>query len=276
MITSVENPRIQAVRALHERSERQRRREYLVEGVTLVLEALAAAIAPAIVLRDDGRLTPTQRTRLDVALAPWSSRVTQVSTAALRAAATTESPQGVLAVLPLPASTTWSLGPGDLVVIADRLSDPGNLGTLLRAAAAAGARGLATTIGTVDLFGPKVVRAAMGAHFRLALAGDRDWAQIRALIGGDRPLFGAAAAGGLVYDRVDWSAGAGLVIGNETSGLSPAARQAVAELVTIPLAGGVESLNAAMAGTVILFEAARQRRRAHPADGRGEGRRPGA
>jgi TrmH family RNA methyltransferase len=176
--------------------------------------------------------------------------------------AETDSPQGIAAILPLPpAGALPPLRPRDLILIADRVQDPGNLGAMLRAAEGAGARCVATTPDTVDLFNPKVVRAAMGAHFRLALASDAPWPTLAAWVGGaGLPLLGADRAAARPYDAIDWPGGGAVVIGNEAGGLSAAARSAVDDLIAIPLADPVDSLNAAVAAAVILFEAARQRR----------------
>lgn len=261
IIASRDNPRIKAVRALHERRGRAEQGAYLVEGVTLLLDALVSGVRPRLVLLDDARLSEEQRAALTTALAPQARVVQRVTPAVLRSVADTETPQGVVAVVPLPErGAVPRLRPRDLVLIADGLHDPGNLGAMLRAAEGAGARCVLTTLGTVDAFGPKVVRAGMGAHFRLGLATEVAWPQIRAAVGDGLPLLGADRAARRPYDAIDWTQGGGLVIGNEASGLSPAGRAAVDDTISIPLQGRVESLNAALAAAVILFEAARQRR----------------
>ena len=271
-ITSRDNARLRAIRALAERRGREAQRAYAVEGVTLVLEALAAGIEPILVLRDDSRLSAARQQELDQVLARHDTVTQPVTTAAFRAVAETETPQGVLAVLPLPPSgQAPPPRPNDLYLIVDRVQDPGNLGTMLRAAEGAGVRCVVTTPGTVDLFNPKVVRAGMGAHFRLPLAPEMPWPRVQQVIGQVLPLLGADASARRAYDAIDWSQGAALVIGNEAAGLGDEARATVSDLIAIPLHGKVESLNAGIATAVILFEAARQRRQAgsrvrpHPA-----------
>lgn len=262
-ISSRDNPRLKAVRALHDRRDRFAQRAYLVEGVTLLLDALAAGVRPSLVLWDDTRLNEGHRAALAAALAAQRDVIQPVAPAAFRALAGTETPQGVLAVVPMPAvEAVPAPRPRDLYLIADGVQDPGNLGTMLRAAEGAGARCVLTTPGTVDLFSPKVVRAGMGAHFRLALAADVPWPRVQALLGTALPLLGADSRARRSYDAIDWTQGAALVVGNEAAGLSEAARAAISERIAIPLQGGTESLNAAMATAVILFEAARQRRQA--------------
>lgn len=229
----------------------------------MVLEALAAGLDPLLVVRDDSRLSIEQRRRLDSALTRLSRRCVDTTPTIFRSLTTTESPQGILAVLPLPTPVVPPTPqPGDLVLIADAIQDPGNLGTILRTAAGAAVRWVWTTPGTVDAYAPKVVRSAMGAHFRLSIMVEVTWPDLRAHLSPHLPIFGATSHAGQPYDAIDWRRGGAIVIGNEALGLAEAARLAVDTLITIPLAGGVESLNAATAAAVILFEAARQRRRA--------------
>ncbi|MGH2616844.1 MAG: TrmH family RNA methyltransferase, partial [Thermomicrobiales bacterium] len=142
----------------------------------------------------------------------------------------------------------------------DRLRDPGNLGTLLRAAAGAGVTAVYLTAGSADAFNPKVVRAGMGAHFRLPLLPLDAMAltELQARV----PLRAvASAAATRSYDTIDWTGPAALVVGGEAEGVSAGLTAWGSEAVGIPLAYEVESLNAAVAGAVILFEASRQRRR---------------
>ena len=161
--------------------------------------------------------------------------------------ASTEAPQPLLAVVGL---RRWNV-PADasLVLVADRLADPGNAGTIIRSAEAAGADAVVLTPGSVDPFNPKVVRASAGSLFRVPVVEARiDEVALRRL--------GTSSHHGDVYTDVDLVAPVALVIGNEAHGLPEDAP--VDGWVTIP--SSVESLNAAMAATVLLFEAARQRR----------------
>jgi TrmH family RNA methyltransferase len=264
MLMSRDNPRLKAVRAVHERRGRREQQAYLVEGVTLVLEALATGQQPLLVLRDETRLSAGAADGLDRALAPHANRVATVTPAVFRELTTTETPQGVLAVLPMPAPIPVRRPrEGDLVLVADGIQDPGNLGTMLRTAEAVGVALVATTAGTTDPFAPKVVRAGMGAHFRLPLVVGIAWPDLMARLGGGVPCFGADSVGTRTYDAVDWTQGGVVVIGNESGGLSAEAQAAANELIAIPVAAPVESLNAAVAAAVVLFEAARQRRQSH-------------
>jgi RNA methyltransferase, TrmH family len=138
--------------------------------------------------------------------------------------------------------------------------DPGNLGTILRSAEAAGAGQTLLAPGTVDLYNPKVVRGAMGAHFRLPVA-SLAWPAIAERFAG-RAVWLADAAGDVAHDAVDWLAPSALIVGGEAAGAGEEAAGLATGRVRIPMDGGAESLNAAMAATVLLFEIARQRRQA--------------
>jgi TrmH family RNA methyltransferase len=144
-----------------------------------------------------------------------------------------------------------------LALVADRMSDPGNLGTLLRSASAAGVQAVFLTEDTVDAYNPKVVRGAMGAHFRLPLLATTASALRQALAGLDVWL--AEAGAGEAYDGVDWRRPSALVIGGEAHGPRQEVRALCAGSVHVPMHAGTESLNAAVAASVILFEIARQR-----------------
>lgn len=169
--------------------------------------------------------------------------------------ADTTTPSGVLAVV-TPPELHWPENP-TLLLVFDGLADPGNAGTLLRTAAAAGVEGVLVGPTTVDLTNPKVVRSSMGAVLRLPQR-RFEWAQIGEGIDPCRPV-AADAAGEHPYTDYDWTRPTALIIGSEAHGLSEGARLAAAQTLAIPLADSTESLNAAAAGAVMLFEAVRQR-----------------
>jgi TrmH family RNA methyltransferase len=170
----------------------------------------------------------------------------------------TVTPQPLFATAPLLRCGAESLDGADLVLVAARCNDPGNAGTLVRSAAAAGAQGIVLGAGSVDAYNPKVVRASAGACFAVRIVEGRTAVEIAGMLA-DRGVrcLGAAAAGGAAPETYDLTAPTAFVVGHETHGLDPQLR--LHGTVTIPMAAG-ESLNVAMAGTALLFEAARQRR----------------
>jgi TrmH family RNA methyltransferase len=181
-----------------------------------------------------------------------------VSAEILASLSDTVTPQGIVAVVPFPAPARPA-APG-VAVVTDGLRDPGNLGTLLRSAAAAGAERVLLGPGTADPYNAKVLRGAMGAHFRLPPE-SLSWPEVAEALR-DRPVWLADARGEARYDQVDWARPCGLIIGGEAEGASAEAAALATGRVAIPLAREVESLNAAVAASILLFEAARQRRAA--------------
>jgi TrmH family RNA methyltransferase len=256
MITSARNPKIQWVRALQSRpKERREARRFVVEGVRLAEEALQAGWEAELVLYSpelSGRgLQVVER------FVGQGAAVEQVEAGVLRAASDTQNPQGLLAILPtvelpFPEKLTF-------LFIPDGVRDPGNLGAMLRTAAAAGVEAVCLPPGAADPFAPKVVRAAMGAHFRLPLR-HCSWEEIAALAGANGlRLYLADVAGGEAYTRADLRLPLALVIGGEAEGAGSEAQSLAQGRLHIPMPGGVESLNAASAAAVLLFEVLRQR-----------------
>lgn len=256
MITSIRNPKVQRVRQLQSRA-RQRRQEgaFVVEGVRLGEEALGAGWEAQLVLYTQDLDERAQA--LVAGFAAGGVEVEPVTGHVMSAASDTKEPQGVLIVLslqplPLPASAS-------LVFIPDGVRDPGNLGGMLRSAAAAGAQAALLPPGTADPYAPKVLRAAMGAHFRLPVQ-PASWGQIRKnLEDWGLQVFLAEAAAGLPYTQADLRGPLALIIGGEASGAGEQALALAQTRLHIPMPGGAESLNAAAAAAVLLFEIARQR-----------------
>ena len=228
---------------------REQERAFVVEGVRAVEDALAVGGRPRLLLVRDGATW--------MPAAKWRSIVRVADERTFKKAAETESPQSILGVFDVPHLPKSSQEP--FAVIADGISDPGNLGTLLRSAAGAGATVFAVTPGTVDPFNGKVVRAAMGAHFRIPMV--RITPGSLASIARDIPIRVLAEMGGEVdYAAFDYRGPMGIIVGLEANGPSEIGTQLATSRVRITLDGGVESLNAAVAGSILLFEAARQRR----------------
>jgi TrmH family RNA methyltransferase len=257
-ITSIHNPRVKTVRRLiASRKARESAQQIVVEGVRLIDDALRSGLTPATLFFDPAltAANPAAAALVDRGAAAGSECVACAGPV-FAALAETLTPQGVLAILPMPAPPRPPAP--SLVLVLDGVRDPGNAGALLRSAEAAGADLVIFGPGAVDPFNDKVLRAGMGAHFRLPLQRADDWVAIRAYLSG-LACFVAEAAAGIAYDQVAWRQPAALVIGGEADGPCAAARNHC-QPVHIPMHGATESLNAAVAGAVILFEAARQRR----------------
>lgn len=258
-IESPHNPRFQRVRGLLEhRKQRDDEQAFVVEGVRLVEEGLASGWQPAEVfytaqLSERGLEVVRRFSNIGV-------DVQEIAPRLMDGLAGTETPQGLLAVFPLrrlPLSKHL-----DFVLIADTLRDPGNLGTLLRTAAAAGAQAALLSPGTTDAFAPKVLRAGMGAHFHLPVL-HLTWEEIRAACknsGAPLRIFLAEAAEGAPCWDTDLRQPLALMVGSEAAGSSSEALALADAPITIPMPGKSESLNAAVAASILLFEIVRQRR----------------
>lgn len=255
MITSSHNPKIQQVRALLGRKQaREEARTFVVEGVRLAEEAMAAGCHPTLVLYS-GELSERGQAVLH-GFSNTGAEIEEVSPGLLDSLSATETSQGVLAVcpmleLPLPERL-------DFVLIADQVRDPGNLGTLLRTAAAAGVQAVLLAPGTTDPFAPKVLRSGMGAHFRIPLR-SLSWDGILRLCKPVLQIYLAEASEGTPCWQLDLRCPLALVVGGEAEGATPEARRLVDACVTIPMPGKSESLNAAIAAGVLMFEIVRQR-----------------
>lgn len=181
----------------------------------------------------------------------------EVSDDVMAAMSDTETPQGILAVMPIPNLHCRAEVP--FTLIPDSVRDPGNLGTILRTAWATNVSQVLLPPGTVDYLNPKVVRAGMGAHLHVPMR-QVSWDVIRDVATG-ADVWLAEAGRGTCYDGVDWRGRVALIVGGEAEGASSEGRALAGDRhVYIPMAAGVDSLNAAMAAVVLLFEAARQRR----------------
>jgi TrmH family RNA methyltransferase len=256
ILTSTKNPRIQRIRKL-QNSARARREEgfFIAEGVRLVEEAyLANWQVEMLIYTED---LPARGMRTVAGFEARKAECLPVAPHVMQAASDTQNPQGILALLPI---QPLPIPPSpDFLLILDRLRDPGNLGTILRTLLAAGGDGIILTPGTVDPYSPKVIRAAMGAHFNLPIQ-QLDWDEIDPLVElNDLEIFLAESAGGLPYYEVDFTKPLALIVGNEAAGAGSQASRLATQKVHIPMKPPVESLNAAAAAAVFAFEVTRQR-----------------
>jgi len=236
----------------------------LLEGPTLLEEALATGIAVSEVAASP-RLTRSQRGRTLVqAVEDRTIPLRWLDDRLLSSLSEVETTQGILALAHRPAFNEEAiLGGRPLILVAVGVQNPGNLGSLLRAAEAAGASGAFLAAGTADPLSWKALRGAMGSAFRLPhVRGLEPLAVLETLRSRAIVSIATVATGGRPHDRVDLRRPIALWLGNEGAGLPAEVVQAADERVTIPMAGGVESLNVAVAAGVLLFEAARQRRAA--------------
>lgn len=260
MITSLRNPHIQTARKLVKRAVRDGRREFLVEGANGVGQALesGAPITNLFVTGPDDTF-PEHGRRARARGVP----VLVVSAEVMRTISSTTSPAGIVAVSQFVDRDPVALlkeSPGLAVVLAG-VRDPGNAGTIIRSCAAAGADAVFLGEATVDIYNPKFVRATAGAMFNLPFARNVEIPWLLNELGNlGLQRVAADPVGEAVYDQVDFRRRTAFVLGNEAWGVTEELASAVDARVSIPMSKSVESLNVGMAATVLLFEAARQRR----------------
>jgi TrmH family RNA methyltransferase len=252
MITSSQNSKIKLVRALLGRArERREANAFVVEGVRLVEEAETRNWRFRFALYDS-----SLNERGESIVERLTSRgveVEEVSESIMKSLSDTETPQGILAVLEF--SNVPIPNPSNFILIPDQIRDPGNLGTLLRSAASTGVQAVLLPPDTTDAFAPKVVRSGMGAHFRLPIH-SMTWEEIQ-VHAKDKQIYLADMDGQSCWET-DLRKPLALIVGGEAEGASETARK-LATKISIPMAGNVESLNAGVAGSVLMFEVVRQR-----------------
>lgn len=264
MITSASNTKIKQVCAWQTKA-RERRRDgvFVVEGVRMVQEA-PSELLREIYLTEDVRERIERepdsyaalRERLDGAATEL------VSEDVFRKMSDTKSPQGILAVVRRPHYDLPDMlsAPCPLLMVLEELQDPGNLGTILRTGEGAGITGVIMSRGTVDIYNPKVIRSTMGSIYRVPFcyAEDLGEALHRLREAGIR-TYAAHLRGDRSYDSFSYCGPTAFLIGNEGNGLTAETADAADEYLRIPMEGQVESLNAAVASALLMYEAHRQR-----------------
>lgn len=266
---SATNPRLTDLRRLTgRRRSRVESGRFVVEGPVVVAELLAAGASLREVFVDLGTWSAADdrstvhtlvRNAVEAGVPVWG-----LESGVVASVADTDSPQGVLATAErrvVDPATVASVS-GAVLVLVD-VNDPGNAGTLVRAAEAAGAVGVVAAGTTTDLFGPKAVRAAAGSVVRVPIAEHGDVSEVLdALRDAGRRVIASVVAGGATPEAVDLVGPVAILVGSEAHGLAPEVVDRCDATVTIPMASSVESVNVAVAGAVMLFESARQRRHA--------------
>lgn len=262
IITSVQNNLIKETKKLQQKKYREIQQKYLVEGVRLAEEGLKTNALEAFfyteTLLKTARGNDLLQKIMEYQAAVSHISIYEVSPTVLKELAETETPQGIVAVARQKHASLEGLrrenkdGP---LLILDGLQDPGNLGTLLRTAWACGAIAAITLPGTAEAYNGKVVRATMGSIFHIPVVTDVSWEEVYAWIREQGyTLCAGDMAGDKLYTEVAWPSRTALVIGSEGQGLVNVRPQELDYRVRIPLHNGVESLNAAVAGGILLYE----------------------
>jgi RNA methyltransferase, TrmH family len=258
-ITSISNPRVAAARKLSRKSVRDETGRFLIEGCRAVATALGSRGSIVEIFLDDEGASCAEEIRTLAGQA--GAQIVEVNDRVLKAVADTTTPQGVVAVAEKPATTLAHIATGSsLVLVAAGISDPGNAGTLIRSAIAANANGVVFTDGAVDPFGPKTTRAAAGMIFEIPIATQPEMpVVVSALRDAGLQLVGASADAPTSITELDLTRPIAIVLGNEARGIGSHHQAMMDVVAAIPMPGPAESLNVGVAGSILLFEAVRQR-----------------
>lgn len=261
-ITSTKNPLVVRFRTLADRAAREASGQFVIEGLRLLEQALADRVPLDVVLYDPRTSASGGLPALLARAAAHGTRLVPATARVVAACSQVETPQGIVAIARRPSAPLGSLlaDRAALLVIADRIQDPGNLGTIIRIADAAGASGVIAVAGTVDAFNSKAVRATMGSVFHLPVASAGTDELIDALEARGIRTLVADQHGAVDFLDADYRRPCAIVVGNEGQGVDPRWTVGAAATVRIPMYGRAESLNVAVAAALLLYEA---RRRSH-------------
>ena len=260
MITSKNNELIRYVKKISSKPKARREEKvFFAEGRRLLSETPSDLLVKVLVSEDFSYGdTPADQKLQDVL--STCGDVEEVSAGVFSEFSETKHSQGIAALVRCPVyKPSDLLGDVPLLLVLENIQDPGNLGTMIRTSLGAGATGIVMTEGCVDIFSPKVVRATMGAIYRMPFIVVSDIGSLSDKLPQGIRLFAASLNGKSSYDSFDYRQGCGFLIGNEGRGLSEKAVEAADQEMLIPMEGGLESLNAAMAAGILLYEAHRQR-----------------
>ncbi|MDD6441563.1 MAG: RNA methyltransferase [bacterium] len=262
MITSNSNPKVKKL--LTWQKKRKVREEdgiYIVEGLRMFVEAPQDKVREVYVSESFYK-----KKREELCLDAWGKKLEILSDSVYGHVSDTKTPQGVLVVMEqmkysLEEVIAGKEGRASLLMVLDNLQDPGNLGTILRAGEAAGVTGVVMSSDCVDIYNPKVIRSTMGSIYRMPFIYVEDLPTVVKMLGEKEiHTYAAHLKGKRSYEEEDFTKGTAFLIGNEGNGLRDEVADAAEIYVKIPMCGEVESLNAAIAASVLMFEAARQRR----------------
>lgn len=279
MISSESNAQIKELNKLQKQAKQRRKTNtFVVEGWKMLTEAEKHELIEKIFVSEgaftelngengdrlinSGRTAKTTNYQLlnfDIERYPYEI----VSDTLFRQISETVTPQGILGIVKMPQYSVEDIlsDKKKAWLLLDDLRDPGNLGTIMRTAEGAGISGVIMSRESVDLFNPKVVRSTMGAIFRMPFVYvDNLVETIDKIKSMGYGVYGAAMAENVLYDEPDYTEGTAVVIGNEANGISDEVMSALTAGICIPMEGQLESLNAAVAAAVIMYEIARQRR----------------
>lgn len=261
-ISSSSNPIIKNAKSLYRKKERWNKKLFLIEGVKIVGECIESGIEPIYILFSDVLFSTTGGERLFNKIKRYDEKLVKLPNKLLKDISDTENPQGILAIVKfniLELDILFKMK-DKFFIILDELQDPGNMGTIIRTADAFGASGVVVTSNCVDIYNPKVVRSTMGSLFHVPIVYIEDKLQIINKLKSKKIQVYATSleSANYIYD-VNFKRDFALIIGNESKGVSEEILALADGTIKIPIIGNAESLNAAIASSIIMYEAVRQR-----------------
>ena len=259
IITSAKNPLIKHVKSLHNKKYRDLYKQYVVEGVKMVEEAIKEKmlLSAILVSQEFNNDNPV----IDDLIYSGKVKVCQLPPQIYKTITDMKNPEGIMAVVHKKEDDFQDIFKKDscFILILDRVQDPGNLGTMIRTLDAAGGDGIIMIKGTVDPYNPKALRASMGSIFRIpVLEADDPVGLFKLLKSKNIEIIASHLNGSSMYN-LPIPQKVALVIGNESQGISPEIAKAASFLVKIPMKGGAESLNASVAAGILIYEIFRKK-----------------
>lgn len=267
MITSTNNQQMKQVTLLLKKAkERKNTKTFVVEGPRMVVEAPADRLKAVYVAEsfENSKENTSLLSELKDKCSKANAMYEVVADNVFKSVSDTQTPQGIMAIVAIPEYDLEQLlnGNNTHLLILESIQDPGNLGTMVRTGEGAGVTGIIMNKTTVDLFNPKTIRSTMGSIYRVPYFVTEDLdGTMKELQEKGISLYAAHLKGEHAYDEEDYTGACGFLIGNEGNGLSDEIANLADTYIKIPMEGQVESLNAAISATLLMYEANRQRRR---------------
>jgi len=261
-ISSFTNDKIKYLRSLYRKKYRREENKFVIEGVRIIEEALKEDIEIDSIFYSNYLFRNKRGEELLINLQKYDLELIEITDKLLTEVADTQSPQGIIAIVNKGNNNLEDIivGKNELILIVDRIQDPGNLGTIIRTADAAGIIGVITTKGTTSFYNQKTLRATMGSIFRVPVYREESLDNlIEILQGKEINLVVGDINGNQYHFEVDYTQPTAIIVGNEGAGPNQSLIDLSDQTIKIPLLGGAESLNVAMATGVIVYEAIRQR-----------------
>lgn len=262
IIISSNNSLIREIQMLKTKKQRDKKKKFFIEGLRFVEEALNSRTKIKDVIISEKFNETTSSDLIIDRILKENYNINMVSDKIFKEISDTENPQGIMAILEYNHKNLDNIisEENNFIVILDCVQDPGNMGTIIRTADAAGVTGIVISKGSVDPYNPKVLRSTMGSIFNVPVAVVEDLEQALEILQIKKiKIFGAALEGTKNYFDINFEDNVAIAIGNEANGLSDSVKAIADELLKIPMIGNTESLNASVAAALLMYEVMRNK-----------------